>query len=200
MSSVSGRLRGRLGYANVVSTLALVFAMSGGALAASRYIITSTKQIKPSVLKHLRGATGPAGPAGPAGPTGAAGATGAQGIQGPAGTARAYGVVSSGGTLNSALSSGVESVTNPTTGVYCVSLKASIDPSTAVMIPSPNYRDDSTSTSTPGNVAHVEWDGYVQTASGSCPVGSLVVLTFELVTGSSGGLSYTEQGFEFVVP
>ena len=47
------RIRRRATYANVVATLALVFAMSGGALAAARYIITSTKQIKPSVLTAI---------------------------------------------------------------------------------------------------------------------------------------------------
>jgi hypothetical protein len=81
-------IRKRLTYANVAMTLALVFAMSGGAYAASKYVITSTKQIKPSVLKSLTGKTGPAGPAGPAGAAGAgtAGATGPGGAQGSAGT------------------------------------------------------------------------------------------------------------------
>jgi hypothetical protein len=54
-------MRGRLSYANVVVTLALVFAMSGGAFAAGRYLITSTKQIKPSVLKQLQGKAGAIG-------------------------------------------------------------------------------------------------------------------------------------------
>ena len=36
-------IRKRLTYANVVATLALVFAMSGGALAASKYLITSSQ-------------------------------------------------------------------------------------------------------------------------------------------------------------
>jgi hypothetical protein len=78
----------------VIATLALVFAMSGGAYAASKYVITSTKQISPKVLKSLKGANGKNGAAGPAGPAGAAGAgtagaqgaQGAQGPQGPAGT------------------------------------------------------------------------------------------------------------------
>src|SRR5690242_5475040 len=73
-------------------TLALVFAMTGGAYAAKHYLITSTKQISPKVLKQLRGKTGPAGPAGatgPAGPAGAAGAKGENGANGvsPTGTA-----------------------------------------------------------------------------------------------------------------
>lgn len=49
------RVRKRLTYANVAMTLALVFAMSGGAYAAKKYVISSTKQIKPSVLKQLQG-------------------------------------------------------------------------------------------------------------------------------------------------
>ncbi len=81
-------VRARFTYANVVATLALVFAMSGGAYAASRYLITSTKQISPKVLKSLRGANGSNGIAGPAGAVGAAGAVGPQG---PAGTVGAKG-------------------------------------------------------------------------------------------------------------
>ncbi len=82
MFSVLGR---RLSYANVVATFALFFAMSGGALAASHFLITSTKQIKPSVLKSLKGANGANGANGAAGPVGPAGAQGAQGPAGPAG-------------------------------------------------------------------------------------------------------------------
>jgi hypothetical protein len=85
------RIRGRVSYASVAATLALVFAMSGGAYAAGRFVITSTKQIKPSVLKQLKGANGkpgaagPAGPAGPAGAVGAAGKAGAEGHEGKEG-------------------------------------------------------------------------------------------------------------------
>ena len=65
--------------------------MSGGAYAASHYLITSTKQISPKVLKSLTGKAGPAGPAGPAGAAGA-GTAGAAGPQGPAGTNGSNGV------------------------------------------------------------------------------------------------------------
>jgi hypothetical protein len=93
-------IRKRFTYANVAVTVALVFAMSGGAYAASKYVITSTKQISPKVLKSLKGAkgangangangaaglTGPAGPGGPVGPGGAKGETGASGGEGKAG-------------------------------------------------------------------------------------------------------------------
>jgi hypothetical protein len=48
----------RITYANVAATLALVFSMSGGALAATHYLINSTKQISPKVLKKLKGPRG----------------------------------------------------------------------------------------------------------------------------------------------
>ena len=78
-------MRRRLNYANVTATLALVFSMSGGAMAASHYLITSTKQIKPRVLRQLRGNKGVAGARGATGLQGPQGAPGKEGQQGPAG-------------------------------------------------------------------------------------------------------------------
>jgi Collagen triple helix repeat (20 copies) len=80
-------------YANVVATLALVFAMTGSAVAATHYLITSSKQISPKALKELKapgktGATGPAGSTGVQGlrgPAGANGANGTNGLQGEPG-------------------------------------------------------------------------------------------------------------------
>ncbi len=79
-------IRKRFTYTNVIATLALVFAMSGGAYAAHRYLITSTKQISPKVLKALQGKRGPVGLPGPAGLQGSAGAAGAKGEKGDPGT------------------------------------------------------------------------------------------------------------------
>jgi hypothetical protein len=77
-------MRRHLSFANVAATLALVFAMSGGAYAAKHYLINSTKQIKPSVLAALRGKQGPSGA------PGASGASGPKGDRGPAGPAGTY--------------------------------------------------------------------------------------------------------------
>jgi hypothetical protein len=75
----------------MIATLALVFAMTGGAYAAKKYLITSTKQISPSVLKSLQGKAGPAGAAGAPGVVGAQGPAGSQGPKGDAGAAGSQG-------------------------------------------------------------------------------------------------------------
>ena len=82
--SRKGRRR-RPGYAEITATVALVIAMSGGALAAGHYLITSTKQVKPSVLRKLKGARGPRGVKGPRGSAGLTGPRGGVGAGGPAG-------------------------------------------------------------------------------------------------------------------
>jgi hypothetical protein len=68
----------RSSYANVASTLALFLALGGGtAWASQHWLLHSTKQIKPSVLKKLHGAKGATGLTGATGSSGATGATGA---------------------------------------------------------------------------------------------------------------------------
>lgn len=105
--------RPRLG--TVVALLALFIALGGTAVAANHYLITSTSQIKPSVLKTLKGAqgapgasgkTGPSGPPGSSGSPGTGGSAGATGPAGPAGPAGptgpagVKGQAGSGGTLS----------------------------------------------------------------------------------------------------
>jgi hypothetical protein len=65
----------------VAATVGVLF-VTGGALGATHYVISSMHQIKPSVRSQLRGNQGPRGFQGPAGLTGATGATGATGIAG----------------------------------------------------------------------------------------------------------------------
>ena len=65
---------------------AALFALTlGGTAYAAGYMITSTRQIAPNVLRHLRGHSGPQGPAGPAGPQGQPGPQGQAGPQGQPG-------------------------------------------------------------------------------------------------------------------
>jgi len=75
----------------IIATIALFFSMGGASLAvASHYLITSTSQIKPSVVRQLQhGAAAKVitGPSGAAGPAGAQGSTGAPGPAGLAGNA-----------------------------------------------------------------------------------------------------------------
>ncbi len=95
-------IRSRITPSTVLATLALVFAMTGGAYAAKRYLITSTKQISPKVLKALKGANGAAGA------PGAAGAGGAQGPQGAAGKAGTNGTNGANGMDGVSVTSAVE--------------------------------------------------------------------------------------------
>jgi len=126
-------MRRRLSYANVTATLALVFAMSGGAMAANHYLITSTKQISPKVLKKLTGkpgangtngatgATGPTGSLGAAGAKGEKGETGLKGEKGEPGSALAYAHINPNGTLDVAHSKNVaaSNLSSPSAGFYC---------------------------------------------------------------------------------
>ena len=54
----------------LVALAVLFFMLGGAAVAGKHYVITSAKQIKPSVLKQLKGAKGPKGAQGPIGPQG----------------------------------------------------------------------------------------------------------------------------------
>jgi hypothetical protein len=78
-------LRNRFGIPGVISVIALVFAMLGGAYAASNSSGGGKASASAKAKKGPRGpkgATGPAGPAGPAGPQGPAGAKGDNGSNG----------------------------------------------------------------------------------------------------------------------
>ncbi len=81
-------LRTRFGIPGVISVIALVFAMFGGAYAASNSASGGKATASAKAKKGPRGpkgATGPAGSQGPAGPQGPAGAPGPKGDAGAAG-------------------------------------------------------------------------------------------------------------------
>jgi hypothetical protein len=81
-------LRTRFGIPGVISVIALVFAMLGGAYAASNSSPGGKATASAKAKKGPRGpkgATGPAGPQGPAGAKGDAGANGSSGATGPTG-------------------------------------------------------------------------------------------------------------------
>jgi hypothetical protein len=110
-------------YANVAATLALVFAMSGGALAAKHYLINSTRQLSPKVLKALKGHKGTTGPTGPQG------SLGPQGPKGDPGTAASilrWAAVNADGTV--VASSGLSSTANArqSTGLYLLDFNRNI--------------------------------------------------------------------------
>jgi hypothetical protein len=75
----------KLSPTSIIACLALFLALGGSAVAANHYLITKSSQIKPSVLRQLKGHAGPAGAIGPQGPAGALGPAGQRGPAGPAG-------------------------------------------------------------------------------------------------------------------
>ena len=120
-------MRIRLSYANVAATLALVFSMTGGAMAANHYLVESTKQIKPSVLKKLKGnRVRPARRRRARRAQGRPGQRGPQGKEGAAGSAVAFahilGKTSPETPLDTANSKNVSAVTEPQEGIYCLTV------------------------------------------------------------------------------
>jgi hypothetical protein len=90
-------LRNRFGIPGVISVIALVFAMLGGAYAASNNSGGGKATASAKAKKGPRGPKGATGPAGPTGPAGANGAKGDKGDTGPAGSAGPSGAPGSAG-------------------------------------------------------------------------------------------------------
>ncbi len=87
MDKQTDRPRARLGAlvpspSMAVALVALFVALGGTAVAAKHYLIDSTKQINPKVLRKLHGERGPRGLTGAPGTPGAPGAPGPKGEQG----------------------------------------------------------------------------------------------------------------------
>jgi hypothetical protein len=104
-------------------------------------------RVRECLIRGPRGLPGPAGPRGYRGYTGktgrpgATGKTGATGPIGPSGTARAYAVVQPTSptkpVLIAAQTANVTSVSEPSTGVYCLAPAAGITPAADTAVASP---------------------------------------------------------------
>lgn len=157
----------RFNASTLIAVIALVFAMTGGAYAAKKYLITSTGQISPKVLKTLKGAkggngangaqgpagaAGPQGPAGPAGPGGAAGAKGETGAPGKDGKDGAKGNEGSPWTAGGTLPSG-----KTETGSWAISQEGEGNAFTSISFPIPLA--EALEGAEPGEEGnHVFWD------------------------------------------
>ena len=190
----------------VGAAVAALFVAAAGAAAAGHFVITSTSQIKPSVIQALRGNQGPRGLRGVTGAQGAIGAPGSQGAQGPpgspgtpgqpgvAGSARAVAVVNADGTLvqGSGFPKNVTGVSHTTKrGTYCVGLAGGIDPAAAIV--SLTAAGAATGVSTVPN-------------STNCASGEVEVDTFILVQGDTPTAGtplvrvLDDGGFNLIVP
>jgi hypothetical protein len=140
-----------------------------------------------------KGLTGPAGPAGPVGPAGPAGPQGIQGLAGAAGTARAYGYITASGTITASLSKNVTAVTNPSTGLYCVTV-AGADPTVEGAVVGPDWASDATNAT---QVTHVEWESPLGT---QCPTGEYAFQTSVITANSALVNMATNEPFFFIIP
>jgi collagen triple helix repeat protein len=103
-------LRSRFGVPGVIAVFALVFAMLGGAYAASD---DGGKKASASAKKGPRGPRGPKGPAGPQGPAGPAGPVGPAGAQGAKGDTGAAGADGAKGATGATGAAGAKGATGP---------------------------------------------------------------------------------------
>jgi len=107
-------LRTRFGIPGVISAIALVFALVGGAYAANNSTSGGKATASAKAKKGPRGPKGATGPAGPAGAQGPAGPAGAKGDAGSNGTAGATGATGPTGSQGAKGSIGATGATGPT--------------------------------------------------------------------------------------
>jgi hypothetical protein len=125
----------------IVASIAMILAVTGSAVAAGHFIITSTSQISPKVLRSLKGERGPRGYRGASGARGITGPPGPKGDTGNTGesvttvttetappTPQYYGEVIASGLRETGVGDNFD-VARLSTGVYQLTFPLSIAPS-----------------------------------------------------------------------
>jgi hypothetical protein len=181
----------------VVSTISLIVALGGTSYAAVSLPRNSvgTKQLKnqavtppkvaPATIQLFegqkgdkgdqgpRGTQGPKGDPGQNGTNGLDGTPGQNGTNGLDGTARAYGLVN-GATLTVTRSKNITSVTNPSTGEFCIWLAAGISASTTGAVVTPDFSQDDTQFGTSNGEQTI---AELKSSSDDCGANALEVIT-----------------------
>ena len=155
-------LRKHLNPATVMAFAALVFALTGGAFAATGGSSPSHATLTASAAKSKAKPKTKAGPRGPAGKTGATGATGAPGATGPAGPAGAAGAKGENGAAGTNGSNGETGKTGET-GQAGANVKTEKD--------STDCQEGGTKFTVGGKSEHV-CNGSPWTAGGTLPAGA----------------------------
>jgi hypothetical protein len=183
------RIRKRITYANVISTLALILVVGGGSAIAANQFGKETiganaikkESIGPGKLNKaakaaLEGPAGPKGATGATGPAGTAGPAGPAGAPGAPGSALAYAHVKADGTLDTANSKNISaSKLTAGTGYFCVN--ASVPVSNVIATAADN---------TLGRQIVVSFEDPFT----SCPPNAAVVTTFDKTGAASAGPFY----------
>jgi hypothetical protein len=120
--------RNRFGIPGVISVIALIFAMLGGAYAASDDSGSGKASASAKAKKGPRGPRGPKGPAGPAGPQGPAGPAGAKGDKGDTGAAGSNGAAGAAGAAGATGPTGKTGPTGPTGKTGATGATGTFDP------------------------------------------------------------------------
>lgn len=186
-------MKKHLTYSNVVASIALVFAMTGGAYAAGlvpknsvnsgsvRNNTLTTSDVKDRSLKSRDFANGQL----PAGATGA---------QGAPGSAKAFGFVKSDGSVDTARSSANFSARLLSTGFYCLKAQGV---SIKVLVP---VLESSTSRNSESDN---EWGlidaTYPGESTNTCNSDEAMVRTWYAVTGAGVDMQHANAGFHVVI-
>jgi hypothetical protein len=207
-------MKRHLTYSNVIASIALLLAMTGGAVAATNALekeSVGTRQLKKEAVNSnkvknnsLRAVDfkagqlpeGPRGTQGAKGETGAKGAQGAEGPQGVPGTAKAYGVVASNGNLNTGSFGGLVAERKGE-GEYCISIEGQPVSALANMQVAADYGSSSTTFWSPATQTFTI--AGVVGSNNICGAGTREVRVYK-IDNDAATMGFTDAQFRVIVP